>query len=278
MLCKKPYFCFEHGTIREIPYENSVQGCLTALAYRKAKYSFITNIDCIESAKYLCGENFHYINHVYDECRKPQMHLVQQMREFWLKKLKVDFIIFHPTRQDWVKNGGGFADKANDELLNAFFELRKLKINVGLVCCEWGSDIVATKEFIGSNNCTEKVGWIEPMGVVRFEAMCQAADIVADQFKLGAIGGVAYKCMAVGGVLLTYLDLSLMKAVYSEAPPVINAKYSIDIVNSLSECFSKPSLMDEVGKKSKEWMSKYHSADTSVNYQIERFISSQKIC
>ena len=67
LICgKKPYFAFEHGTLREcIRGDNSVHR-LTALAYRKADHVFITNGDCLEHAQWLGVEHLSAMLHPID--------------------------------------------------------------------------------------------------------------------------------------------------------------------------------------------------------------------
>ena len=61
-----PYFAFEHGTLRTIPYNDSAQGQLTSIAYRMA-HVFVTNFDCVASAEKLAHGRFTVINHPHDE-------------------------------------------------------------------------------------------------------------------------------------------------------------------------------------------------------------------
>ena len=53
LLGKTDYIAYEHGTIRDFPYEDSDFGRLMLLSYAKAKAIYCTNIDCYESAKYI---------------------------------------------------------------------------------------------------------------------------------------------------------------------------------------------------------------------------------
>ena len=46
----KPYLCLEHGTMRDLPFEDSAWGRLLALAYDQADGCIITNPDCVFSA------------------------------------------------------------------------------------------------------------------------------------------------------------------------------------------------------------------------------------
>jgi len=50
MVLGVPYFAFEHGTLRDIPFENSPRGRLTSLAYARSEHVFVTNFDCLENA------------------------------------------------------------------------------------------------------------------------------------------------------------------------------------------------------------------------------------
>ncbi|MGH2370713.1 MAG: hypothetical protein ACRDI2_21255, partial [Chloroflexota bacterium] len=48
-----PFVAFEHSTMRSLPFEDTVQGRLLALAYRTADYCVITNPDVVGSARRL---------------------------------------------------------------------------------------------------------------------------------------------------------------------------------------------------------------------------------
>lgn len=54
---ERPFIAYEHGTMRELPYENTWRGRLLALSYRLAARVVITNADVIASARRLGLEN-----------------------------------------------------------------------------------------------------------------------------------------------------------------------------------------------------------------------------
>ncbi|MDA1280824.1 MAG: hypothetical protein O3B95_12450, partial [Chloroflexi bacterium] len=60
---KRPYIAFEHGTIRQIPFEDSSIGRLSALAYRLATGVVITNCDNRTAADRLGIENYRFVPH-----------------------------------------------------------------------------------------------------------------------------------------------------------------------------------------------------------------------
>ena len=156
MFAEKPYFAFEHGTLRDIPNKNDTQGRLTSLAYRLAEHVFVTNFDCIDNAKYLAPKRFTVINHPFDEEQGIEIGGVETLRLEMQNKLGSEFIAFYPTRHDWVE-GTGLADKGNDKFLRAFVELRKAGLKVGLVCCNWGKNVQESKKIISDANCASYV-------------------------------------------------------------------------------------------------------------------------
>lgn len=270
LMSGKPYFAFEHGTIRTIPFEPTSQGRLTALAYRMSQHVFVTNFDCVGSAEKLAHGKFTTINHPYDEDHGLRITGFEQLRNQLKLELDSDFVFFHPTRQDWVE-GTGYADKSNDVFLRAFAELRRQGLRVGLVACAWGSSVAQSKALLDELGCLGYVRWVPPMAITPFERMCRAADIVVDQFKLGAFGGVVFKAMAVGTPILTYLDETRLARQYVECPPVVNCRTTDEIVVKLKPLVSSSGELAKAGEASRAWMKKYHAKEMTVNAQIDQF-------
>jgi glycosyltransferase involved in cell wall biosynthesis len=270
LLAGVPYFAFEHGTLREIPYHETSQGRLTALAYRLARHVFVTNFDCVESASQLSPGRFTIINHPYDEDHGLNVSGWEHSRDSLRSILGSDFIFFHPTRHDWVE-GTGYADKSNDIFLRAFASLRQSGLKVGLVCCNWGSNAENSRALLESLGCSSCVQWIEPLAITPFERMCLASDMVVDQFKLGAFGGVVFKAMAVGAPILTYLDEGRLLKQYPECPPVVNCRSEEEIMVSLQQLLSSPEKLKGIGEASRKWIKKFHSKQDTVNLQLTQF-------
>ena len=267
LLADKPYFAFEHGTIRDIPFQQTFLGRSTSLSYNMAEHVFVTNFDCLESAEQLCPDRYTLVNHPYDEDRGMAISDWMELRKNLCKLLDCRFILFFPTRHDWVL-GTGYADKANDIFLKAFCKSRGNGVPVGLVCCCWGANIEESKKLLNSMNCTQYVHWTDPMGIIAFERMARASHCVVDQFKLGAFGGVVFKAMAVGSPILTYLDKQRILKQYNECPPVINCSNEEEIIKQISLVAEDPNILASIGEKSREWMKKYHSKKDTINAQL----------
>lgn len=270
LLTNTPYIAFEHGTIREIPYQKNSQGRLCALTYSLANHVFVTNFDCKKSADFLAPNKYSLLNHPFDENHSNGILGIDELRNELLQELNCDFLFFFPTRHDWVE-GAGYADKANDIFLNAFGVLRNQGYRVGMVCCAWGQNVDSSKKLLSNLNVGEYVRWGEPMATIAFERTALACDCVVDQFKLGSFGGILFKAMAAGSPVMTYLNEEMLKEQFSEMPPVINCKNETDIIEAIKLFYEKPDLKEGLGQRSRDWIKRHHSKQDIINKQLEQF-------
>jgi glycosyltransferase involved in cell wall biosynthesis len=270
MLAGVPYFAFEHGTLREIPFQKNATGSLTALAYREAVHSFVTNQDCIAPAAELCQGRFTFIQHPYDENR-PLPADSPALREKLQQQLEANFLVFFPTRHDWVA-GTGFADKANHHFLRAFARLRQAGHRVGLVCCRWGRNVEQSADLLRQLGVSSHVLWIEPLALQGFLRMVRATDLVADQFHLGAFGGVTFKALAAGAPMCTYLDEALLSAALPVPPPVINCRSEEEIFSRLLPFLEEPQRLREVAEAGRRWIATYHRGQDVARAQARVFL------
>lgn len=270
LLADKPYFAFEHGTLREIPFQADAQGRRTALSYKMANHVFVTNADCLDNAQKLASKRVSFINHPFDEHHGDQVGGWQALKQYLSNLLDAEFLFFFPTRHDWVV-GTGYADKANDVFLNAFCQLRQKGYKVGLICCQWGKNVQESIKLIEQHNCRKFVLWQEPMGTIKFERMAKACDIVVDQFKLGSFGGILFKAMAVGSPICTYLNEEQILKEYPEIPPVINCQTTDQLIHKLAEIIEDRSKLTCLSSASKQWIEKYHSSLPTIQTQIYQY-------
>jgi glycosyltransferase involved in cell wall biosynthesis len=192
------------------------------------------------------------------------------MRKTLEESLDADMLIFHPTRHDWIE-GKGYADKANDVLLKAFAKLRKHGMKIGMVCCDWGHNVKESKRLISNLSVSNSIIWKKPFGIVSYTRMCKATHIIADQFKIGSFGGIAFKALAAGAPILSYLDERLLLQRYKDVPPVINCKTEDEIAESIAYYYSNRKELEEVGKSGRRWMKIYHNKSDTVNAQLFQF-------
>ena len=100
---KRPYVAFEHGTLRDFTMGDVPLHRLTALAYREADHTFITNGDCLAYAKRLGIESYRPITHPVDVAQHRQNFgdAIAKLRQ----EIDGDVILFCPVRHDWEVKG-----------------------------------------------------------------------------------------------------------------------------------------------------------------------------
>lgn len=269
---KRPYCAFEHGTLRSIPFEESSEGRMCAASYNQANHIFVTNFDCMPNAERLAPGRFTLLNHPYDEDQPEQVATDWMvLRKTLMQDLQADLLLFHPTRHDWVE-GTGYADKGNDLLLNAFIKLITQKgFRLGMVCCEWGNNVEQSKTLLEKYKVANHVKWVKPLGIVGYTRMCKASHIVADQFKLGAFGGVTFKALAAGAPVMIFINNDRILQQYPEVPPVLNCSTEQDIFDELSHWYKNIDSLADRGALGRAWMKKYHNKSNTINTQINVF-------
>ena len=270
LLCNMPYLCFEHGTLRDIPFERDAQGRSTALSYRLADHTFVTNFDCVPRAEIICPDRFTYINHPYFQDHGQPVRGVQDLRVRLRQELQADFLVFFPTRHDWVP-GTGYADKCNDVMLRAVGRLVASGRRVGLVLCAWGQNIAQSRDLILQLGLQDRVRWIPPASAVVYNRYCQASDLVADQFKLGAFGGVLYKALCNSTPVLSFLDESLMEKVYPEMPPILNGRTVDDLEALMLRAMNDPTGLRRLGEAGRAWVDRHHDGVETLDRMLRAF-------
>ena len=73
-LLNKPYIAYEHGTLRDLPFENSERAVLLSAAYQNAELTVISNPDTRESAHRLGLKNIIYIQAEHGSGRDRNTH------------------------------------------------------------------------------------------------------------------------------------------------------------------------------------------------------------
>jgi glycosyltransferase involved in cell wall biosynthesis len=260
----------EHGTIRDRPYAPSAAGRLTALAYQSARHVFVTNQDCLQSARTLCGTSFTMINHPYDDQRRYTRADAEPWRGELQQLTSAEHLIFFPTRHDWVV-GPGRAHKANDVLLRGFAALRDSGVSVGLVCCDWGQNVRQSRQLLDDLGVAGHVHWVRVLERIRFERTVAACDVVADQFSVGAFGGITFKALALGAPVCTYLDMTRVREAYPEPPPVINCRTPDEIARGLRAVLTDAAARRDLSARSRQWIERYHSSRETVDRQLRQF-------
>jgi glycosyltransferase involved in cell wall biosynthesis len=272
----QPFVCFEHGTLREFPFENSARGRLYALAVKKAEQLVITNADCNRSADRLGLTNYTFIPHPVDE---ETLHPGESpLRERLHAEHQCDLVFLAPARHHWKNCPPGLENswfKRNDILiraLGAFFKERP-SIKALVVFFNWGQEVELSKQLIAEMGFADRVRW-EPISsrpVMR--EYYNAADIVFDQFNggIGTFGTVVPESLACAKPVLLNYKKELHTWCYPEVPPAINAASPEEIAQTVSRLVDNPHDRLELGRRGREWFLRYHSSQIVASRHIEMY-------
>jgi len=256
----RPYIAFEHGTMREIPFEHSGRGRLLALAYRQAAKVVITNPDVITAAQRLGLKNFQFIPHPVDETKyRPG---ATPLRAELMNRHQADLILFAPSRHNWALKG-------NDRLLKAFARsVNALSCRPVLILSDWGQEVERSRALIDTLGIGNAVVWTPPLNKMKLIQYYNAADVVLDQFTIGTFGTVTPEAMACGKPVLVHFDRAVHEWCYSEMPPVISARTEEQIFQGIMELGGDARRRATVGQASREWIVKHHGWEFVADRQI----------
>lgn len=254
---KRPYICFEHGTIRTFPFERTALGQVCAVTYAHANDVLITNCDNIVAAQKLGLRSYRFVPHALIE--EVPADAGASLRADLLERYDADFIVFHPSRQHWSDERNLNWEKGNDVLIKGFAAfLQNHRPKALLIMVAWGQTVESSKALVASLDIADRVVWIEPQTVLVVGRYICASDALADQFMIGAWGAIMPHGLMLGCPTLMYLDEAVHRWCFPEMPPVLNVRTPQGVESALA------SLLDAAtaGRFRAEgplWYQRYHS-------------------
>ncbi len=252
LLSRRPFIAHTQGSdMKELAFERSIKGMLLRRAYHKAKAVIFFQPHHLPLIQKLKLNNAIFIAPPWDVNRfSPKQAGTKQNDE--------KIVIFHPTAQIWRLKG-------NDKFIKAFVRLCKERDDVYLYLIERGEDLDRAKDLLTEPLQNGKVhfihGPLKQSGLVEYYNMC---DIIADQFTLGSVGSIGWETLSCKKPLLAFIHSELYARTYGEAPPIVNVNDEDSIYDALCKLITSRSLREEIGEASRQWITRYHSADTFV--------------
>jgi glycosyltransferase involved in cell wall biosynthesis len=261
------FAAYEHGTIRDLPFQDTVEGRMCALSYREAPAVFVTNSDNLQGAARLgiAADRLFYLPHAFDDTK--------------LRRFAADHpamlaaspcVFFSPARQHWTDRDPGFA-KGNDLLLRALPLVRQAARDFAVVLVEWGRDVAASKALLAELGCGDLVRWIPVLKKRDLWAQYLTSHAVADQFIIPALGGVAFEAMALGRRIITALDEDQATRFFGAAPPLFACRTVEEVAAAMLRVLADPADTAGRGEAAQRWIERYHSARRIVTIQLEAY-------
>jgi glycosyltransferase involved in cell wall biosynthesis len=265
------YVCYEHGTLRDIPFEESYNAILCMAAYRNAKFSFVTNSDVLPSAARMGLEKTRTIclPHAYDDQK-----IVKFQAEFIPRKRAADDIVtlFCPTRHHWYSEPASMR-KGNEVFIAGAADAARTNRNFRIVFVEWGVDVDRSRKLIASLGIEDLVSWIPTLNKSELrQAYCNNHAVI-DQFLTPAMGGVTFEAMALGCRVMTRIDIEQTTVFFGAPPPCLTAD-SVEACSArILQVVNDPDDRAGIGYASATWFQTYHSARRTVALQAKAYKS-----
>jgi len=259
----RPFVAFEHGTMRDLPFEEGRNGRWISLAYKKARKIIVTNPDSILSARRMGLENIEFIPHPVDETKfRPQATpLPTRLRNAQGR----EFVLFCPSRQNWALKGSDKVIRALADVVN------RQKLDVALLLCRWGQEVERSQQLIEELGIGRNVVWLPPLNKMRLIEFYNAADVVLDQFTLGVFGTTTPEAMACGKPVVLYLNEDVHKWCFPVMPPVISACTPQEISFRIVELLRSPDQRMKIGRQARAWVERYHGWKLVVEKHIRLY-------
>lgn len=260
------YIAYEHGTIRDIPYEDSDIGRLTLLAYANAKAVYVTNIDCYDSAKYItqnsstpiiCGLHGIDINHIINKMKIASKNPMVTSRFGVPKDIT---LFFCPSRHDYDSERKAYL-KGEDKILHAAKEVAKSFRDFKIVLVEWGNDIHRIKQMVKEYDLEKYIIWTKPINKEELYKVYQSSDAVLDQFLLKVYGAITFEVLAAQHSVLISNSVreDYQKKFFEDTVPYFACGDEAAISEAMKETILKTEKYKRYAFISRKWLEKNHS-------------------
>jgi len=262
LVANRPYVAYEHGTIRALPFKAEPLWQLCALSYRSAAHVFITNADALHAIRSLGLERVTFVPHPVNEAQLAEDDRSRALRRQLREELDSNFLVFHPARQDWTASKDPVWEKANDVFIRGFARfVREVNPRAAAVFVRWGRSVADTERLLHELGIAGRVRWVAPLPNRSMVRWIHASDLVADQFLIGAFGGITPKALACGRAVMLKLDEAVHRWCFPEMPPVLNAHDEGAVFEHLRRVYVQPDLRRALERDGLSWYRRHCSND-----------------
>jgi glycosyltransferase involved in cell wall biosynthesis len=264
----KNFTSYEHGTLREIPFEKNLTGLICRFAFQLSPQVFVTNSDVLPSVERLGlrKDSVTYLPHAFDDAKLLRFRAGHPELA---PPASGPVLFFSPTRQHW-KSGNSSWQKGNDVFIRAAAQIVS-RHDFKVVLVEWGQEVADSRTLIDELGLSSKVDWVPPMSKTdlwKYYCSCHA---VVDQFVVPALGGVGFESMVLGRRLITAIDREQTALFFGKAPPCLNAISVEECATRMLEVIEDPLDTRGCGEAARRWMAEYHSAERIVALQSKAY-------
>lgn len=182
---------------------------------------------------------FNDINVIYTAWRKMQW----AHERYSYIPLPVDTSVFRPMSLPHFEQFTAFLPtrkevqiKRLDRILIGFKMFTTYEPKARLLLTRYGSDVPIMEYLIEELGLRDNIQWVPLLPKPQFAELINRVDVVIDQVRLGAIGGVSAQSMACAQRVIVYANEDWYREQLHDVPPVLNARSAHDVCDRLIEC------------------------------------------
>lgn len=264
-----PFFTYEHGTLRSIPFEDSPMGRLCATSYRNCVGIMVTNLDNIDKPRMLGmrSEQVIYLPHAVDDKKL----LGYRHLHNGIKPTDHEHPTFLcPARHDWGDDDPSLM-KGNDKLLRAARIIYDEGYHPKIILFEWGRHVGKSRELIKELGIETLITWVKPMKKTELWKSYFRCHAIVDQFSIPAFGGVTFEGLTFSKRIITFIDEAQSEEFFGEIPPVLNCSEPEGIADAMRVVLDDPEDKAGLGPAGGVWAKRYHSSQRILDLQLAAF-------
>lgn len=253
----RPYLAFATGSdFREMARSDTGRnGDLMRAFFRRADEVLLLNNDMLLFKDQMGFKNAHFFPFVINEEKFSPRAASGAKNPQRLELFMMSSLDFGVTDNKPGRN----SIKANDNVFRALALFVAAGGRAHLVVIDRGPDREVARRLVSDLALTEHVTFKAPLSEEERLQHLADADIVLDQFHLGAFGLGALEAMSMGRPLITYLDARAFTMSYGSCPnPFVNARDPQQICDALWR-LRDSAMRDELSTTARAFILERHS-------------------
>jgi hypothetical protein len=179
-------------------------------------------------------------------------------------------MFFHGSNLDWGVTDAGphrRSTKGNDRFIRAFAAAVGGGLDARLILVDRGPDRHVARRLLRELAIDDRVEWRPPLSRDDLWRAMIDADVVVDQFDIGALGGIAIEAMSLGAPVLTYVAEAARIEYGADLPPILNGAGESEIRARIAEAADRR-VLHALGRRASAWAIAHHRWD----HCLDRFV------
>jgi glycosyltransferase involved in cell wall biosynthesis len=263
----RPYIaCATGSDLRELAVSGTgFNAWLCRQFFKRANVVLLLNLDMQRFANQIGVKNARFFPFSVDTALFESRPVKKQYCD------EEELLLFMPSHLDWgVRDNapGRTSTKGNDRLIRAFARFISAAGKGHLLLLNRGPDRELARRLVDELGVAPHVTFRDQMMKRELIEHFNMADVVADQFDIGAFGTTTLEAMACAKPVLVYVDEGCADQCYSDRPPVLNAHSEDEILQALHKSLDA-GFRSELGKQARDWVVRHHDAPSVAARLIE---------